>query len=129
MDSDVPGRQAGGAPLDKLVHRPGVVVEVAACKALVCAVEEREVALFEHHVRNLAPLLMRRVHASWVVRACMDEEDRVRRGTFQRLDEGVEGKTDSLRVIVRVHREGQPDGPADSRLGTRPRGRISGVPS
>ena len=92
----------GDAPPDKLAHRPGVVVEVAAREALVRAVEEREMALFEHHVRNLAPLLARRVHASRIVRARVDEEDGAWRGTFQRLDEGVEGKTDSLWVVVRV---------------------------
>ena len=92
---------------DKFAHRPGVVVEITARKALVGAVEEREVALLEHYVRDLTPLLAGRVDPSGVVRAGMDEENGARRGVLERLDVWVERETDGLRVVVRIcgHRD------------------------
>ena len=92
----------GDAPPDKLAHRPGVVVEVAARKALIRAIEEREVALLEHHVCNLRPLFPGWVDAGRVVSTCMEKEDRARRGALEGLEEGPECEADRLWVVVRV---------------------------
>ena len=66
-------------------------------------------ALFEHHVRDLAPLLARRVDARRVVRARVDEEHRARRRTLERRDVRVEREPDRLGVVVRVGRHRDAD--------------------
>ena len=99
----------GDAPPDELAHGPGVVVQVAAREALVGTVEERKVALFEHHIRDLAPLFLRRIDARRVVRARVDEEHRARRRALERRDVRVEREPDRLRVVVRVGRHRDAD--------------------
>ena len=63
------------ALLDEVTEGKGVLVGVAAGKALVGHVKEGEELLLLEDVRELLPLLRRGVNASRVVCASMQEDD------------------------------------------------------
>ena len=86
----------------EVAHRPRVRVEVAGCEALVSTVEEGVVRALLHDARDRLPLLVRGVDASGVVRACVEEDDRLGRRVLHGAKEAVEVEADSLRVVVGV---------------------------
>lgn len=83
-------------------HGPGVIIQVTASETLIRAVEECVVVLCEHHIRNSFPLLLRRIDASGVVRAGVQQEDRPRGRRLQRIDEALVVQPNGGRIIVGV---------------------------
>lgn len=90
------------ASLDKVPHRPRVVLQIARREALVRAVEEGVVLLGEEDVGNFLPLLACRVDTGGVVRAGVEEEDGLGRGGAEEGEVGVEGEADRLGVVIGV---------------------------
>jgi hypothetical protein len=69
---------------------------------LVSAVKESIVTLLLKDVRNLLPLVPRRVNTSRVVRASVEEEDGLARGGTEEVEEFREGEADVFGVVVGV---------------------------
>ncbi|KAI0957400.1 hypothetical protein AcW1_005806 [Taiwanofungus camphoratus] len=101
-------QQRHAAP-HELAHGPRVRVQVAAREALVRAVEEHKVPPREHDVRDLAPLLLARVHARGVVCARVHEEHGARRCGLERVEVRPEGEPDRGGIVVGVRKWGDPD--------------------
>lgn len=85
-----------------VANRSRVARRVTRGEALVRAVKERNVVLRLHHVRNLLPLLDRRVHARRVVRTRVEQEERALWCTLEVADEPREVETARRRLVVRV---------------------------
>lgn len=91
--------------LFKVPHGLGVVVQISACKPLVCAIEERIMSLLQEDLGELRPLFLRRVDASRVMRACVQEKHGTRRSVQQILLQPLEIKPDILwllRLVIPV---------------------------
>jgi len=58
--------------------------------------------LSQKYIRDLAPLVLRRVHTSWVMRARVQEEYRALRGGLECVDEAAKVEPDGYGVVVRV---------------------------
>jgi hypothetical protein len=74
------------------------------------------VAAREEDVRELLPLLARRVDARGVVRARVQEEDAPRRRGLERGDDPVEREPDGRGVEVRVRLRVDADVPEDRKV-------------
>ena len=95
--------------LNKVPHRPGILVQITASKALVSAVEERIVLLLQNDLRDHLPLFFRGVYARRVVRARMKQERGTLRGIPERMNESFKIQSSGLRIIVRIFYRLDPD--------------------
>ena len=59
-------------------------------------------SLSQKHIGKLAPLVLRRVHTSWIVCTRVQEEYRVLWGGLECVDEAAEVEPDGYGVVVRV---------------------------
>ena len=66
----------GNPSTGKLPDRPGVLIQIAAGKALIRAVEKGKVAFLCHDVGDYAPLVSCWVHPCWVMCAGVEDHDR-----------------------------------------------------
>lgn len=67
--------------LNEVPNGPGVVGQITRSKALVCAIEEWEVALLADYLGDLGPLVACRVYTSRIVSTGVEQDNRsIRRG-------------------------------------------------
>lgn len=106
VQAKVLGEGLAQAHLVALLHEEadggGILLSITRGEALVCAVEERHVALGLHDVRDLAPHLHGGVRSSRVVGTSVKEEGGAVWGVLDVLEHGIEVKTDELAVEVSV---------------------------
>lgn len=88
--------------LDKVPRSKRIPVSIARGKALVGHIEKGKVALLLDHIADLAPLLLRRVDTSWVVRTGMQQDDAVVGRVLEVLDQAGKVQADRVLVIVPV---------------------------
>jgi hypothetical protein len=81
------------ALLDKVANSPGILVQVARRKTLVCAVEEGKLRSTLHERGNLFPLILCRVHSSGVVCASVQQDNTAFRCLLYRLHHALKVKT------------------------------------
>lgn len=90
------------AKRNKVPHRPGVSVQVAARETLVRRVKEGVVLFRQENIRDGLPLLSCGVDARRIVRAGMQQEHRVLRSILQRRNKSIKIEPDRLRVVIRI---------------------------
>jgi len=95
--------------LNKVPHRPGVLVQITTSKALVSAVKEHIVVLLQNDLRDHLPLFLRGVHARRVVRARMKQERGTLRRCPERINEPIKIQSNGLRIIVWIFHRFDPD--------------------
>lgn len=96
------GQHYSVAILDEVPHRESVFIRVAAGESLVCHIEEGVMLLLFDDIGDLPPLLFGGVNAGGVVRASMQQDDRVIRRRLEILDHAVEVQTNGFLVVVSV---------------------------
>ena len=101
------------ALLEKISDGPGVIVEIAARKALVRAIEEGEQPLGAHRLCDLLPLISRGVDAGGVVGAGVQDDDAVFGGGVEGGDHVGEGEALGGFVEVRVRGDAEAAGGED----------------
>ena len=95
--------------LNKVPHRPGILVQITASKTLVSAVKERIVVLLQDDLRDHLPLFLRGVYARRIVRARMKQECGTLRRSPERINESFKIQSNGLRIIVRIFYRLDPD--------------------
>mmetsp|Transcript_12158 Transcript_12158/g.23104 ORF Transcript_12158/g.23104 Transcript_12158/m.23104 type:complete len:381 (-) Transcript_12158:280-1422(-) len=101
------------AGVHKAAHRLGVAVQVAARKALVGRVEQREQALLRHDAHDASPLLWGRVHAGGVVGARVQQDDAAVGSRAQIRAHALKVQPPGRGVVVPVLLDGAPPGGED----------------
>ena len=81
-------------------NRMSICLSIASSESLVGAVEEGDVTLGFHHLRQLQPLLLARVAAGRVVRAGVDEKHGSRLRRLHVPEQA--GEVDGVRLGVKV---------------------------
>ena len=106
VETEVLGEGLGDAQLeallDEVADRPCVAGQVAGREALVCGVEEGEVAALAHDGGDLLPLVLGWVDAGGVVGTGVQQDDGACRRRPQRLQHAVEVKALGRRREVGV---------------------------
>jgi hypothetical protein len=97
------------ALLDEVTDSPSILVQIAGCETLVCAVEEGELGLALHERGNLLPLVLGRVDTCGVVCASVKQDDTAFWSLLYRLDHTLEVKTLGLSREVWVVLDGKLD--------------------
>lgn len=90
------------ALLDEMPDSVGILISVTRGKALVSHVEERVVLAGLNSIRDTVPLLRGGIHTSWVVRAGVQQENRVLGGILDILDQAFVVKSNCVLVVVPV---------------------------
>jgi hypothetical protein len=106
VEAKVFGEGLGNAELetfgDEVAEGPGVIGEVSACEALICAVEEWEVAFGSYNGGDFFPLLLCRVYPCGIVGAGVEEYDASFRGSTESGEHAIEvealGRGEEVRV-------------------------------
>lgn len=88
--------------LDKVPRGKSVAVRVAASKALVGHVEKGKVALLLHLAADLAPLILRGINTSRVVRAGVEDDDAVAGSSLDVGNQAFKVQADGIFVVVAV---------------------------
>lgn len=94
--------QQRDAAFHELAHSPGICIKVAAGEALVGRVEEDVVSALRDNIRNLRPLLARRVDTRGIVCTRVDEEDGAWFCGLEESEVFVERKSNGGRIVVGV---------------------------
>jgi hypothetical protein len=106
VEAEVFGEGLGNAEFkpfgDEVTEGPGIVGEVAACEALISAVEEWEVAFGSYNGGNFLPLLLCGVYSCGVVGTGVEKYDASFRGSTKSRDHAIEVKALGRGVEVRV---------------------------
>ena len=74
--------------------RPRIPIQISTRESLIRAIEESVMSLLQKYIRKLAPLVLRWVHTSGIMRACVQEEHGAVRGGLKRVEEAVKVKPD-----------------------------------
>lgn len=90
------------ALLDEVAQSKCISISVAARKALVGHVKEREVSALLYSVGDSLPLILRGVHSRRVVRAGMQQHDAIVWDFGEVLEHAIEIEADGLWVVVSV---------------------------
>lgn len=90
------------ALLDKMPHRKGVLVDVAACEALVRHVKEGKVSSILDCLRDLLPLLERRVDSRRIMRTCVEQEHASLGCSFNIAHHPFKVEANRLLIVVSV---------------------------
>ena len=107
--------------LDEVADSVSVFLETAGGETLIGHVEEGEEIVLLHHLRDLVPLLRRRVNTRGVVSARVQQYDGAWLGVCEIADHSVEVESLGLRVIVSVVADLEARGLEDGRV-VRPGG-------
>lgn len=113
VEAKVLGKGLGNAELeallDEVVHRPGVIFEIAGGEALVGAVEEREMVAGAEDGGQVFPLVAGGVDAGGVVGTGVEEDDAAVGSVLEGGAHAVEVETFGLGGEVGVGLDGQVD--------------------
>lgn len=82
-------------------------MDITTRKPLVGHIKESKMALLLHHFRDLAPLVLRRVHARRVMCTGMQQEDTLVRRTLHVLQQALKVEPDGVLVVVSVLFDGE----------------------
>ena len=79
VKTEILGERLGNAELktfgDKVADSPSIMLEVAGCKTLVCAVEEGEMLLCSYCLCDFLPLILGRIYTGRIVGTSMQKND------------------------------------------------------
>ena len=78
-----------------MTYRPRIPIQIAARESLVCTINESIMPPLQKDIRKLAPLVLRWVHPSGIMRARVQEEDRALWGSMERVEEALKIEPDS----------------------------------
>ena len=90
------------ALLYEVAERESILVGITAGETLVGHVEQREVTAVANGSLNVLPLLNSGVNTGGVVRASVQQENRVLRSILDIRNQSLNVKTDGLLVVVTV---------------------------